>query len=107
MSPWAINRLPEFWGKDADVFRPERWLEGPLAATGGARSAHALITFIHGPRSCIGQSFAKNEMRCILAALILRFKFEKTSPDQKIDMGGFVTIKPKGGLRLKLHDLKG
>lgn len=106
VSLWAINRLPELWGPDADKCRPERWIEGPLAATGGARSQHATVTFLHGPRSCIGQSFAKNEMRCVLAALVMRFDFEKLSEDQKIEIGGFVTIKPKGGLRLKLNDLK-
>jgi len=31
-SAWTIHRMPEIWGSDAEVFRPERWLdtENPL-----------------------------------------------------------------------------
>ncbi|KAK4446506.1 cytochrome P450 [Podospora aff. communis PSN243] len=28
---WVIQRSKEIWGEDADVFRPERWLEGDAA----------------------------------------------------------------------------
>jgi cytochrome P450 len=27
LSPWAINRDKRFWGKDAEEFRPERWVD--------------------------------------------------------------------------------
>lgn len=106
ISPWAINRLPSLWGADAEECRPERWIEGPLAATGGAKSQHASLTFLHGPRSCIGQSFARLEMRCVLATLVMRFRFEMLDPEQSFDIDGLITIKPKGGLKLKLHDLQ-
>lgn len=106
INPWAINRSRALWGADADKFNPERWLEGSNAATGGATSPYAFLTFLHGPRSCIGQSFARLEMKCLLAALITRFRFEVADPDRKVEIGGFITIKPEGGLRLKLHDLK-
>ena len=105
ISPWAINRSPPLWGADADQYNPDRWLEGPNAANGGAKSSSALLTFSHGPRSCIGQGFARTEMKCLLAALVMRFRFEMADPDEKVEVGGFVTIKPHNGLRLKLHDL--
>jgi cytochrome P450 len=104
---WAINRSRALWGANAAEFVPDRWLEGPNAGTGGAESPYAFLTFLHGPRSCIGQSFARLEMKCLLAPLITRFKFETAYPDQKVEISGFITIKPEGGLRLKVHDLKG
>ena len=103
---WAINRSPELWGPDAADFNPDRWLEGPNAGNGGAASPYALLTFLHGPRSCIGQSFARLEMKCLLAALFTRFKFEVAEPEKKVEIGGFVTIKPEGGLRFKVFDRK-
>lgn len=103
---WAINRSCELWGADAAEFKPDRWLEGPNAANGGSESPYALLTFLHGPRSCIGQSFARLEMKCLLAALFTRFKFEVAEPERKVEIGGFVTIKPEGGLKFKVHDRK-
>jgi cytochrome P450 len=26
-SIWAMHRLPEIWGDDAELFRPERWMD--------------------------------------------------------------------------------
>lgn len=62
--PWAINRMKEMWGEDAAMFRPERWDEGQV------ESNYAFMTFLAGPRGCIGNVFAKVEYKCLLAALI-------------------------------------
>lgn len=104
--PWAINRSRVLWGANAAEFIPDRWLQGPNAATGGAQSPFAYVTFLHGPRSCIGKSFAQLEMKCLLAPLVARFRFEPAYVGQTVEMAGFVTIKPKGGLRLRVHDLR-
>ncbi|KAJ9607913.1 hypothetical protein H2200_007992 [Cladophialophora chaetospira] len=106
ITAWAINRSRDLWGADAAEFKPDRWLEGPHAANGGAETPHAFITFLHGPRSCIGQAFARLEMKCLLAALFTRFRFEIADPDQKVEVGGFIIIKPEAGMRLKVFDLK-
>lgn len=106
ISMWAVNRDTNLWGPDAETFRPERWLDGPNAANGGAKSPYALLTFLHGPRSCIGRNFALTEMKCLLALLVARFRFEMADPDEKVEVGGFITIKPQNGLRLRMHDLK-
>lgn len=106
VSLWAMGRLPAMWGEDAAEFRPERWLEGEKAAIGGAANSHAFATFLHGPRSCIGQTFARSEMKCLLLAMILRFRFELADPDAEVRVAGFVTIKPADGMRIIFHDLK-
>ena len=106
IAPWAINRSRALWGTNADQFNPDRWLDGPNAATGGATSPYAFLTFLHGPRSCIGQSFARLEMKCLLAALVTRLRFEVADPDRKVEIGGFFIIKPQGGMTLKVHHLQ-
>lgn len=69
--PSAINKSKEFWGEDADVFNPDRWdKEG---GAGGATTNFAMLTFLAGPRSCIGQKFAVEEFRCMVAALVGMF----------------------------------
>ena len=106
VSMWAINRSVELWGPDAHEYNPDRWLEGKDAVHGGAQSPYSLLTFLHGPRSCIGQVFAKTEMKCLLAALIMRLRFEIADPDQEVIVGGLITIKPLHPLKLKLTDLR-
>lgn len=106
VSPWAINRNRALWGPDAAEFKPDRWLEGPNAANGGADSPYAFLTFLHGPRACIGQNFARLEMKCLVAVLTMRFHFEVAEPGRKMEIGGFVTIKPHGGLKFKVRDIR-
>jgi cytochrome P450 len=103
---WPVNRSTTFWGPKAGEFDPQRWLEGPDAAHGGATSPQAFMSFFHGPRSCIGQGFARLEMKTILSALVLSFSFDLAEPDLKIELGGFLISKPLGGLKLKLTDLR-
>jgi cytochrome P450 len=97
--PWATNRDPKLWGADADAFRPERWLDTP---NGGADSNYSFVTFFHGPRSCIGQNFARAELRALVAAFVGEFEMQMANPDEKIRVGGTVTSKPVDGMRLRL-----
>lgn len=107
IASWALQRLESVWGEDAGDFKPERWLDshGELDHTGGAREAHAFQTFLSGPRSCIGQHFARNELRCLMAAIVSRFV---VSPDAqhagRLRMSGILTVQPSGGLRVRLAE---
>lgn len=71
-SPWASNRDPRYWGESARVFDPERWL------TAGATSStpNTFLTFGAGTRRCVGEQYARVQMRCVIAALVGRFDFQ-------------------------------
>lgn len=112
--PWAINKSESLWGPDARKFNPERWMpseSNPQSASGGATSNYAFLTFLHGPRSCIGQGFAKSEFACLLAAWIGRFEFElkdKSELDEKnMHIRGGVTARPAQGLHVKAKVVEG
>ena len=62
----TINRLPTFWGEDADVFDPDRWDRLPEG-----HPPNAYTTFLHRPRGCIGRKFSETEMKVILCCLAL------------------------------------
>lgn len=105
ISPWGTNRDEKLWGDDAGEFNPERWLakqDGKASNNGGAESNYAMLTFLHGPRSCIGQSFAKAEFACLLAGWIGRFEFDladaSMADEASLDIKGGITAKPKGGM---------
>ncbi|KAK5111778.1 hypothetical protein LTR62_004698 [Meristemomyces frigidus] len=97
--PWAIQRSADYWGPDAEVFLPSRWL-GDNGKTGGAKDSTAFLTFLHGPRSCIGQNFARLEFKCLLAALVMNFELELRNAEEPVIATGTITIKPRNGLEL-------
>lgn len=107
LCPLAVNFSRELWGDDAAEFNPDRWMGSGRANTGGAESNYAMLTFLHGPRSCIGQSFAKAEFACLLAAFVGKFEFEMRDPNEKVEIKGGVTARPKNGMHIKLKAVEG
>lgn len=110
----AMNRLPAFWGEDAEKFNPERWIDTDEKTgerrpnnSGGAPSNYVNLTFLHGPRSCIGQGFAKAELRCLAAAVVGRFTMEMADPNEKVVASGVITTKPKNGMNLRMKPIGG
>ncbi|PWY91980.1 cytochrome P450 [Aspergillus sclerotioniger CBS 115572] len=105
--PAMINHDKTLWGPDADQFNPDRWLGPGRANTGGATSNYSFLTFLHGPRSCIGQGFAKAELACLLAAFVGKFQFELEDPNAKLLLREAATVSPKDGVRARITPLEG
>jgi cytochrome P450 len=64
-SVYTMHRLPEIFGPDADVYRPERWET--------LKPDWAYIPFNRGPRICIGQQFALTEARYTTVRILQHF----------------------------------
>jgi cytochrome P450 len=57
-----MHRRKDFFGEDAEEFRPERWLDDPVTGKKGLRtSSWEFLPFNGGPRVCLGQQFALTE----------------------------------------------
>jgi len=80
----AYNRNKKIWGNDADVFRPERWLEEKERVGPNVGGYSNLLTFSAGPRKCIGVRFAVLEMQTLLVELISNFEFSMTEQSEKV-----------------------
>ncbi|KAI1325231.1 cytochrome P450 78A3 [Xylariaceae sp. FL0255] len=94
----AINRLPMYWGPTADEFDPDRWDDLPSTFT-----ANAFMTFLQGPRSCIGRKFAETEMKILLCCLLSMYEFkrdETTENPEDWKMWRLV-LRPKNGVTVK------
>ncbi|KAG0146477.1 hypothetical protein CROQUDRAFT_107103 [Cronartium quercuum f. sp. fusiforme G11] len=93
----AFNRSQELFGPDANSFRPERWLEdGPQGSPPSLWSG--MMTFMAGPRACIGYRLALMEMKVSTAVLVSRFHLEeRDGPDggPEIERGADHVIIPE------------
>lgn len=97
VTPWLLHRDPRWWPDAPLAFKPERFL--PDAPHEIPRGAY--IPFGLGPRVCLGQHFAVLEMTLIAALMLQRFELSPVgSKPPKPRMA--VTLRPDGGLRLKL-----
>ncbi|KJY00879.1 hypothetical protein TI39_contig308g00010 [Zymoseptoria brevis] len=103
--PYACNRSTAFYGPTADVFDPGRWIDanGKSNNNGGADSNYAFMTFLHGPRKCIGDGYAKIALRVFVAAFVGAFRFEIADSTEVPIPGGMLVTKPVNGLQLKLQ----
>ena len=65
----SMNRSAAIWGEDAKVFRPSRWLEDAHGQSGIPAQAKEiqghrhLLTFVDGPKTCLGKNFAVTEFK--------------------------------------------
>lgn len=110
ISPWQRQRDPQVWGPDAEEFRPERWISDEPGPDGLKRAhqgndLYDFITFIHGPKNCIGQRFARAELRCLIAALTLQFQWTTDATEMPPGFG-VITLRPTGGMPLHFQKLE-
>ncbi|OJD11453.1 hypothetical protein AJ78_07780 [Emergomyces pasteurianus Ep9510] len=102
IAPAATNHDPDLWGPDAGIFNPERWMGPGKTNSGGATNNYAFLTFIHGPRSCIGSTFARSELACLVAVMVGRFEMELLEPEKELIIKKGGVAAPEDGVVVKL-----
>ncbi|EKM59786.1 uncharacterized protein PHACADRAFT_115009 [Phanerochaete carnosa HHB-10118-sp] len=90
----ALNRRKEIWGDDAHEFKPERWEHTPEAAASMPGIWGHLLTFLGGPRACIGYRFSLVEMKALLFALVRAFEFELGVPAEVVKKRSIIVTRP-------------
>ena len=108
ISPWAVNRSAKYWGPKPEIFDPQRWMEKDAPAPRDSNSKYRFLTFSHGPRSCIGQGFARAEFAALLAGII--GSFECKLQDAKEDIAvtyGLITLRVDNGVKVYLNRIEG
>jgi len=90
----ALNRSPALWGEDSMEFKPERWASLPEAISSIPGVWGNMLTFLGGPRACIGYRFTLLEMKVLLFTLVRAFEFELAVPAQDITKKTAVVQRP-------------
>ncbi|KAJ6562399.1 cytochrome P450 [Mycena capillaripes] len=93
------NVAKSIWGEDAAEFRPERWLNDAQGVPASAKDYpgyHHTMSFLDGPRTCLGKGFALIEMKIVLSLLTRKFVFlPRDRKDTKYDTAMFLGLHPK------------
>ncbi|KAM0747577.1 putative cytochrome P450 [Meredithblackwellia eburnea MCA 4105] len=92
----AVNFSKDIFGDDVDIFRPERWMENKKIGgeTTGVGVWSHLLTFLAGPRACIGYRFSLLELKVILSVLVDSFFFAPRDDEMKILRGRSLVVRP-------------
>ncbi|EKD12716.1 uncharacterized protein L3040_006865 [Drepanopeziza brunnea f. sp. 'multigermtubi'] len=82
---FGIHHSTKIFGGDADLFRPERWLEAEGDVLARMLSTEELI-FHSGGFQCLGKPVALMELNKIFVELLRRFDFGIVNPNRPADI---------------------
>ncbi|KAG1785647.1 cytochrome P450 [Suillus plorans] len=94
----AINRSSTIWGPHAKEFKPDRWLtEDGIGGKAKEVQGHRhLLTFVDGPKTCLGKDFAIMEFKTVLSVLVKNFVFEmRDGPDTPVEVARGILPRPR------------
>ncbi|CDQ58410.1 unnamed protein product [Oncorhynchus mykiss] len=95
-SIFGIHRNATVW-ENPNAFDPLRFLPKNSAK----RSPHAFVPFSAGPRNCIGQNFAMNEMKVVVAQTLKRYQLTE-DPMKKPKMIPRLVLRSLNGIHVKI-----
>lgn len=97
MIQYVSNRNPRYF-PDPERFDPERFAPGKEKEI----PPYVYFPFGSGPRSCIGEPFARMEGILLMAMIFQEFDLE-LDPNQIIEPEPLITLRPKYGVKMKVQ----
>jgi cytochrome P450 len=91
---YGAHHAPRYW-RDPETFNPERFTREEMKQ----RTPFTFLPFGGGPRICIGNQYAMQQILMILSDLLRRYDFELV-PNQAIEARPMVILRPKHGIRM-------
>lgn len=83
-----MHRRPDFYGMDAEMFRPERWEEEMGLYDDVTNAKWGYLPFNGGPRTCLGQDFGLTEAAYAVVRLIRQYPQITLPPGEKVELVG-------------------
>jgi cytochrome P450 len=95
-SVYLVHHDPELYDQPYE-FRPERFVHNPPGT-------YTWIPFGGGRRRCLGASFALQEMKIVIRAVIGRYRLSPAAPRPELTARRGITFSPGGRATVVLHD---
>ncbi|XP_010528076.1 PREDICTED: cytochrome P450 86B1-like [Tarenaya hassleriana] len=95
-SIYAMGRMESIWGKDCELFKPERWIQ---AGQFVGEDPYKFVVFNAGPRLCLGRTFAYLQMKMVAASILWRYSI-KVVPGHVVFPRVTTTLYMKHGLKV-------
>jgi hypothetical protein len=95
-SGWLVHHDPEIY-PDPFAFHPERFV-------GTAPGTYTWLPFGGGRRRCLGASFALQEMKIVIRAVIARFELAPATDKPETTGRRSITFSPRGGATVVLTE---
>ncbi|XP_058104701.1 cytochrome P450 704C1-like [Magnolia sinica] len=99
--PYAMGRMKFIWGEDAEVFRPERWIDDDGIFQ--PESPFKFTAFQAGPRICLGKEFAYRQMKIFAAVLLHFFRFKLSDKKKTVKYRTMITLHIDEGLYVQAY----
>uniref|UniRef100_A0A6B2LEY4 Cytochrome P450 n=1 Tax=Arcella intermedia TaxID=1963864 RepID=A0A6B2LEY4_9EUKA len=100
-SPFVVHRLKEYWGEDADVFKPERWEDKDIL-----KHPYQFVPFQKGPRQCLGMNMAYEEAKCCIAILYQSgFRFKLLNKENPLLHNMAAILTARNGINVKVQKI--
>ena len=94
MNPWTASRDKSTYGRDANEFRPERWLEADEEKL--KVMERNFLAFGAGTRTCLGRNISMLEMSKLVPQVLRRFDFELSNPEKEWTLHDYWFVRQTG-----------
>ncbi|KAK3803778.1 hypothetical protein RRG08_026014 [Elysia crispata] len=91
-----LHRNPAVW-KDQNEFKPERFTYGKTKG----RDTFSYVPFSAGPRNCIGQNFAVNEVKVLISRMMRKYTVELVPSRPEPIRFPLTTLQSENGMWLR------
>ncbi|XP_075980254.1 cytochrome P450 4C1-like [Anticarsia gemmatalis] len=94
---WGAGRSVNTWGKDASLYRPERWLEDPPPGYGAS-----FLPFSYGRRACIGKKYAMSILKTVIAHCVRELEFVSQADNMQLKID--IALRPTSGHLIQVRE---
>ena len=99
LNMFDVQRNPKYWGDDAHLFNPDRFLPENFSKI----HPYAYAPFSKGPRNCIGIKYGMNVIRIVLTHILRSYKVTTNLKFEDLEYNLAITLRVVQSYMIKLE----